>query len=122
MLNSQHEKHGQWTSEQEALADRSAFHYVQKRLIPRNDARSCEGAAFLLQSEESLFVMPRNDTTFGSCFQTLQPLGTCEPGWMISGQPSLRNTITPVFDYLYRPCEHYFQKVAKEDLHGNGRL
>ena len=107
---------------EEALADWSAFHYVQKRLIPRNDVRSCEGAAFFLQSEESLLVMSRNDTTFGSCFQTLQPLGTREPGWMISGQPPLRNTITPVFDDLYRPYEQFFQKVVKEDLRGNGRL
>lgn len=92
------------------------FHYVQKRLIPRNDVRSCEGAAFLLQSKERLLVMARNDTTFGSCFQTLQPLGTREPGWMISGQPSLRNTITPVFDYLYRPCEHLFPKGRERRL------
>ena len=42
--------------------------------------------------------MARDNTALGRRFQALQSLGAREPGRVISGQPALRNPITPVFN------------------------
>lgn len=60
-----------------------------------------------LQLQESLFVMPGNDPSFGRSLKPFQPLCTLEPSRVISRQPALRNSISP----LHLSFSQYFRSA-----------
>jgi len=64
--------------------------------------------------------MTWDNLTFGGSLQVLQSLGALEPCWMVSGQPSLWDTVTPILnDVAMITDEKESSAVRHIDLHPN---
>lgn len=73
-----------------------------------------------LQILQRLLVMTRNDLSSRRPLQLLEPLCALEPRWVITSEPSLGNSITPVLDDVAVIAdEEVSAHVRHVDLHAN---
>jgi hypothetical protein len=49
-----------------------------------------------LELQECLLIMSGNNSSSCSSLDALQSLGAAEPSWVVTGQPALWDTITPL--------------------------
>lgn len=70
---------------------------------PRSHVLSIHVFLFL-NSQERFFIVSWDNLSLRRSDELLQPLGGSEPRWMISSEPSLRNSITPLFSHV--SCGH----------------
>ena len=72
------------------LCSRYKITAISQQFLPRFEEfilplPSCQVVLDLaLKLQECLLVMTGDDSTPGCCFQTLETLGTAEPGWVVS--------------------------------------
>lgn len=52
-----------------------------------------------LELQECLLIMSGNNSSSCSSLDALQSLGAAEPSWVVTGQPALWDTITPLWEF-----------------------